>query len=160
MKSISSHPGTQTFRSTLVIIFILICIVSFFTYTSSLTRRVEEVAIKQVITEIKAALAMMLYDYTIKGQARDLQKFNHENPFVPLAIYRSMPENFQGTISNDSDMDRKGWYFNLSSRRAIYNFADSSRPNQAYRMVFEFEDANLNNKYDYSEVGYLVIEKS
>ncbi len=160
MKSTFSNSGAETFRSIVVIIFILICMVSFIVYTSSLTQRVEEVSVKQVVTEMRGALAMMLYDYAIKGQIRDLQKFDQDNPFVPLAIYRSVPENYQGTISDDRDMNRKGWYFNLSSRRAIYNFADSGKSNQEYLMLFEFEDTNSDGIYDSTEVGYLVIVKS
>lgn len=152
MRSIASHPGAAVFRSTLVIILILICMTSFLTYTASLSSRAEQVARQRVITEIRQALAMMLYDYAIKGQLEDLKSFDRKNPFVPLAIYRQLPKNYHGAVSNVAEIKSPGWYFELNTGLVIYKSADDALPVQKFEMVYEVDDLEINP-------GYLAIKK-
>ena len=160
MKTLSSHPGAAIFRSTIVIILILICIVTFLIFTEKLSQRSEVIAKDQVVVAIKQALAMMLYDYAIKGQLQELDKFDKENPFVPLAIYRGLPENYRGTISDSSEIGDFGWYFDINLREAIYVFSNDRSPSQRYIMNFKFEDQNGDGIYGSGDIGYLDIEKA
>lgn len=160
VKSIGSHPGAGVFRSTVVIIVILVCVVSFFSYTSALTDRAEEVAKDMVVVELKQAMAMMLYDFAIKGQLQELSKFHRENPFVPLAAYRWLPDNYHGTILNRSDINYAGWYFVTSERVVVYHYADRERPLHQLIMEFKFEDLDGNDLFDQGETGYLQISEA
>lgn len=160
MKTLASHPGASVFRSTIVIILILICIVFFFTFTDKLGQQAEEVAKDQVIAEMKQALAMMLYDYAIKGQLADLSQFDRENPFVPLAIYRELPKNYRGTISGSSEIGEFGWYFDINLRETIYVFSSGNNPSQRFVMKFKFEDQDGNGIYNSGDIGYLELGKA
>lgn len=160
MKTLASHPGAGVFRSTLVIIIILLCIISFFTFTARLGQRVEEIAKEQVIIEVKQALAMMLYDFAIKGRLSELSKFNEDNPFVPLAIYRDLPKNYFGTIGSETEIKHSGWYFDIAHRTAVYRYSGHRIEDNRYKMTLEFEDLNEDGVYDTGDVGYLAINKS
>jgi len=126
-KSISSQPEAAKFRSIAAIILVLICISVFFSYTEHLSEKAESIARDRVITDIRYSLAMMLYDYTIQGKQDGLKKFNNENPFIPLAIYRSLPGNYRGVISELSTNIDDGWYFVKSSRTVIYTNFNGDR---------------------------------
>lgn len=119
-KSISSLPAAAKFRSTLVIIIVLICISVFLTFTRSLSEKAELIARDRVISDIRYSLAMMLYDYTIKGKSHELEKFDMENPFVALAIYRSLPGNYKGVVDKLSSNNSAGWYYENTSKLAVY----------------------------------------
>ena len=160
MKSIGSHPGAGVFRFTVVVVLVLILMLAFFYYTATIKQRVEEIARDQVIVNMKQALSMMLYDYAIKGQLKDLQLFDQENPFVPLAIYSELPKNYHGTIHSKSEIKQSGWYFDLNKRVAVYRFSDNGLALQNYKMIFEFEDIDGDGVYGPNEVGYLKIEKA
>ena len=160
MKTVGSHPGAGIFRFTVVVILVLILMFSFLYYTAAINQRTEEVARDQMIASMKQALSMMLYDYAIKGQLKDLQIFDRENPFVPLAIYRELPANYHGTISNQRDILEYGWYFDLVNKLAVYRFSDDELPVQKYKMVFDFEDLDGNGIYGTGDVGYLDIEEA
>jgi len=160
MKTIGSHPGAGVFRFTLVVVLVLVLMIAFFYYTAAVQRRVEEVARDQMLANMKQALSMMLYDYAIKGQLKDLQQFDQENPFVPLAIYRELPSNYHGTINGETGLKEYGWYFDLVNRVAIYRFSDGELPVQEYRMVFEFEDLDGNGVYGVGDTGYLTIKRA
>lgn len=135
-KNISSLPEAAKFRSTLVIIIILICIVSFLSLTDHLSEKAERVAQKNVISDIQYSLSMMLYDYTIKGKQQQLLKFNLENPFIPLAIYRSLPINYQGVVTVlKSEISQSGWYFEKQTRRVIYVAFNDERSEYELRFM-------------------------
>ncbi len=159
MKTLSSHPGAGVFRSTMVIILILVCITSFFIFTDKLSLQAEEVAKDQVLVEIKQALAMMLYDYAIKGQLLALEKFDRENPFVPLAIYRELPKNYKGAVKSESELVGLGWYFDLNAKMAIYKFSDNQTPLSKYVMKFEYDDLDNDGVFGNNDAGYLQIVK-
>ena len=157
MKSIESHPGAGVFRSTIVIILILVCIISFFVFTEKLSQQAEEVAKDQVLVEMKQALAMMLYDYAIKGQLMALEKFDRENPFVPLAIYRELPKNYKGAINSERQLKDVGWYFDLNTKVAIYKFSDNQIPLSKYVLKFEYDDLNSDGVFSNNDAGYLQV---
>ncbi len=73
-----------------------------------------------MISGIKHSLAMMLYDYTIQGKLDELKGFDKGNPFVPLAIYRSLPENYHGALSVFPEAPDAGWYFVKQSKKLIF----------------------------------------
>ena len=160
MKTVGSHPGTGVFRFALVVVLLLILMLVFFYYTAAVQQRVEEIARDQVVVNMKQALSMMLYDYAIKGKLKDLQHFDQENPFVPLAIYRELPSSYHGTINSGTSLKEYGWYFDQVNRVAIYKFSDGALPIQKFKMVFGFEDLDGDGAYGTNEVGYLKIEKA
>lgn len=159
-RSIGSHPGAGVFRSTLVIIIILLSILYFFHSTRDLGRRVETVAADRVVTEMRQALAMMLYDYAIQGRLNELERFDRENPFVPLSIYRDLPTNYHGVVSDAGGIAESGWYFDRAERVAVYRHRDPDRPDRKLSLVFVFEDLDGDRRYGSGEVGYLSIEKA
>jgi len=119
-QTISSIPGAEKFRSIIVIIIILVCIIAFFTYTDKLSRQAEDVARDRVITDIKYALSIMLYDYVIKGRQIELEKFDQENPFMPLAIYKSLPSNYHGVVKSTRNDALSGWYYESERKVTVY----------------------------------------
>jgi len=145
-KSIASHPDAAKFRSIASIILILIFIGAFLGYTQSLTRQADRVARDRALSEIRQALAMMLYDYAIKGKLADLQKFDSENPFSLMAAYRPLPAEYKGAKATLKPGLEAGWYFDLKTRRVIWVALDGSR--QKYQLHFEYEDVNRNNHFD------------
>lgn len=159
-RSIGSHPGAGIFRSTLIIIIIIICILLFFAATDHLSEKAERVAAERVVTDMRQALSMMLYDYAIKGQLADLQKFDRENPFVPLAIYRSLPRIYHGVVSDLNIISVPGWYFDRSEKFAIYHFNNKDQADLKFSMVFIFEDLDGDQVYSKGDIGYLKIEKA
>ena len=159
MKTVGSHPGAGVFRFTLVVGLVLVLMVAFFYYTTAVQRRVEEVARDQMVVSIKQALSTMLYDYAIKGQLKDLQLFDHENPFVPLAIYRELPKNYHGTIRARSEIKQSGWYFDLTKRVAVYQFSDEERLLESFKLTFQYQDSDRNGIFSEGDVGYLDIER-
>ncbi len=160
MKTIGTPPGAVVFRSTVAIVIILICISSFLVFTSKLSQQAEVVAKDWVIVEVKQALAMMLYDYAIKGQLNDLQNFDRENPFVPLAIYRELPKNYRGTINSENQIKEYGWYFDLINREMIYKYSDDDLPVEKYLMIFIFEDLGKAGKGRARDFGHLIISRA
>jgi len=159
-RTIGSHPGGGIFRSMLVIIIILICIGVFFRSTSQINADVERIAAENVVTEMRQALAMMLYDYAVKGRLADLQTFDRKNPFVPLAIYRALPQSYQGAVASSNSISGQGWFFDLAEQVAIYRFKNGEQADQRFIMVFVFEDRDGDHKYSPGEVAYLTIERA
>ena len=159
-KSISSQPGANRFRSISVIILILICISVFLSYSQFLTKKTEEVARDLVVTEIRQALAMMLYDYALKGKLAQLQKFDRENPFTLMAAYRPLPLNYKGALVTSKPELAAGWYFDLISRRALWVAHDKRR--EFYQLRFEFNDRNQNGLFDSQteDISGLQIKKA
>lgn len=125
-KTISSQPGAGRFRSMLVVTIILVCAGLFLDYSSELSLEAELVAKQQVEIDIEHSLAMMLYDYSVKGSLDALKQFHHKNPFVPLAIYRSLPQNYHGVVTRLADTAKRGWYFEVATGSAIYVGAENS----------------------------------
>ena len=145
-KEIASQPDAAKFRSIATIILILICIAVFLRYTDQLSEKAEIIARDRVISDIKHSLAMMLYDYTIKGKTEELQKFDEGNPFVPLAIYRGLPVNYQGAKVESPDSPEQGWYFDLSLKQVIY--INSKSEFEKFYIKFLYEDVNNNGQFD------------
>ena len=133
-KTISSIPGAEKFRSIIVIIIVLICITLFLVYTNNLSNQAEIVARNQVEANIRYSLSMMLYDHTIKGQQQALIKFDQGNPFIPLAIYRSLPLNYQGEVEKLAGDAFPGWYFEKDREVAAYVGLDNQK--MFYRMRY------------------------
>lgn len=136
-KEIASQPDAGKFRSIASIILILICIAVFLRYTDQLSAKAEIIARDRVISDIKHSLAMMLYDYTIKGQKESLRKFDQENPFVPLAIYRSLPANYRGVTVDLRVGETEGWYFVKKSKRLVFISKKGSRQYFLMRYIVE-----------------------
>lgn len=135
-KSISSQPEAAKFRSIIVIILVLICTASFLSFTSHLSDKVEVLARERVITDIKQSLAMMLYDYSIKGKQQQLEQFHQDNPFVPLAIYRTLPRNYHGVVSRITNGKlNNGWYYERKSKKVIYLALSGKRYEYVMRYV-------------------------
>ena len=145
-KEIASQPDAGKFRSIATIILILICIAVFLRFTDHLSAKAEIIARDRVISDIKYSLAMMLYEYTIKGKAEELQKFDEGNPFVALAIYRSLPVNYRGAKAKIPDSPEKGWYFDLSLKQVIY--ISSISEVEKFQLKFLYEDVNNNVRFD------------
>ncbi|MBT3206163.1 MAG: hypothetical protein HOM14_05485 [Gammaproteobacteria bacterium] len=148
-KSISSQPDATRFRSIAVIILILICIVLFLGFTEHLTGKTDQVAKDRVISGIKHSLAMMLYDYTIQGRLEELKGFDKGNPFVPLAIYRTLPENYHGALSVFPEVPDAGWYFDKQSKRLVFVSLDGDH--SSFEMIF--------SKGREDEVGQLLFQE-
>lgn len=145
-KSISSQPGANRFRSISVIILVLIFISAFLNYTQTLTKKSDEIARDLVLTEIRQALAMMLYDYAVKGKLVQLQKFDRENPFTLMNLYRPLPQNYHGTVAKSAPDLVPGWYFDLADHQALWVGLDGRR--QSYRVEFDYADSNDNGRFD------------
>ena len=145
-RNISSIPGSTKFRSIISIVLIVCCMAIYLVFIEDLELKADRVARDQVLTSIRGALAMMLYDYTIKGKLAELDKFDRENPFVPLAIYRSLPSNYRGTIKSGREGLEPGWYFDLTERVAFFVSLDELV--DEYRMVFDYKDADGNGRFD------------
>ena len=149
IKSTSSQPDATKFRSIAVIILVLICIVLFLGFTEHLTQKTDQVAKDRVISGIKHSLAMMLYDYTIQGKLDELKEFDQGNPFVPLAIYRSLPENYHGALSVFPEAPDAGWYFDKQSKRLV--FIDLEGGQSSFEMIF--------SKGSEGDVGQLLFQE-
>lgn len=134
-KSISSLPEASSFRSTLVIIIILICISSFLSFTSHLSNGAQDIARERVLSSIQYSLSMLLYDYTIQGKQQQLQKFDGDNPFVILAIYHAMPNNYRGVVAELKPDSSPGWYFEKNTRYLILNMKNQKR----YRYILKYQ---------------------
>lgn len=147
-KTIGSYPGAVRFRSYTVIIIVLTLIGLYFSYTGQWEVRVEMAAKQKTLNEINSALALTLYQMAINRDLASLPKLDSENPFVYLAIYRPIPQNYQGTVRNIHDIKGAGWYYDLYTRFVYY--VDQSGYMQRYKMVFEFEDINSSGKFEYS----------
>ena len=146
-RTISSIPGSNKFRSIVSIGIIVTCIAVYLVLIEDISVQADRVARDQVITSIRGSLAMLIYDYSIKGKLQDLAQFDGENPFVPLAIYRSLPSNYHGVIKS-LEMDREpGWYFDLKERLVV--FVSLEDRVQRYRMVFEYEDVNGDGDFNF-----------
>ncbi len=116
-------------------------------FIEDLTIKSDQVARERVITEIRGALAMMLYDYAIKGQLHDLARFDGENPFVIVAVYRSLPANYRGTIASVREKhNQPGWYFDMDERLVIFVSLDNHI--DRYRLAFEYQDRDGNGRFD------------
>ncbi len=145
-RSISSPPGANRFRSLAVLILVLICISVFLGYSQYLTGKAEQVARERVITEIRQAMAMMLYHYAVKGKLGELQKFDRDNPFTLMAAYRPLPLNYHGAIKKQHAEMPAGWYFDLSTRRVLW--VGLSRQRQYYELRFGFDDRNSDGRFN------------
>jgi hypothetical protein len=119
-----------------------VCIGSFLTVTNGLSDKAEAIAQQRVLTDIKYALSMMLYDYTIQGKQQQLKQFDKENPFVFLAIYRSLPTNYQGVIPSLTPRhDKSGWYFDQKTRWVTYIAMNAER----HQYVLEYSALDVDS---------------
>lgn len=134
-KSISSLPEASSFRSSLVIIIILICVASFLSFTSHLSDSAQDVARERVISSIKFSLSMLLYDYAIQGKHQQLQKFDRENPFVILARYRSLPADYRGVVAEITSDLSPGWYFENDTRSLVHVINNK----RSYRYILKYQ---------------------
>ena len=160
-ESISSIPGATKFRSIGAVIIVVACMAIYLVYIENLAVEADRVARDRVINDIRGSLAMMLYDYSIKGQLKDLVKFDGENPFVILAIYRSLPSNYRGTIESAlENHTQQGWYFDLNDRQVIFVSLDEGI--DRYRLVFEYEDRDGDGRFDMRTdgVGRLELQQA
>lgn len=146
VNSISSQPGANRFRSLLVMILVLICIVIFLGYSQYLTQQTDRVARDRVISEVRQALAMMLYDYAVKGKLQQLQRFDRENPFTLMAAYRPVPKAYLGTLVDEPAKLSAGWYYDLSRRQVIWQARDGER--QHFVLRLDYQDGNHNGRFD------------
>jgi len=143
MKAITSQPDAGKFRSIAVLIVVTILVGVFLKVTHQLTLKVEVVARDRVVADIEYSLAMLLFDLTIKGRIEDLKTFNNENPFVPLAIYRAIPVNYNGVVNKITEEAKKGgWYFEKDAKQAVYLWKDGARSNY----VVEYWNARRGEK--------------
>ena len=160
MKTLGSYPGAGAFRSVSVVIISMICAVAFLYKADEISLETEKIAKQQVIINIKNALAIQLYDYAIKRKLADLPTLHRENPFIPLAIYRSLPSNYYGAVGGSADIQNHGWYFDLSKRRIIYRYFKQRLPDEKFEMLFKFDDFNENGVYENNELGFLEIKRA
>ncbi len=77
---------------------------------------------------------MAIYDYSIKGKQVELSKFDEENPFVFLAIYRSLPSNYFGAFQGGATPESPGWYYDTSKKMVIYIGQDKGI--SEYKMIY------------------------
>lgn len=119
-RSISSMPGAAKFRSNVIILLVVLLIGLFLHYTQGLTEKAHLIAKQNVLNDIKYSLSMMLYDFTIKGKQVDLLKFHHENPFIPLGIYRTQPINYAGTKPLADITETHIWFFDKQLKKLGY----------------------------------------
>lgn len=132
---------------------------TFLSFTSRLDREAQIIARDRVVNDINMALAMMFYDYTIKGEQENLKKFDRENPFVPLSIYSELPDNYNGSIRIKKP-EKGGWYFDLEKKSAKFYFSkDLEAPYSVYEMQYIFDDLNADGFQDYLELGQLKLVK-
>ncbi len=157
MRTIGSHPGAGKFRSTAVLILIVICIGLFLSYTKRWEEQLEEVAIDQVVISIKSILAIEFYKIVLKGKQAKLQAYHLENPFIFLAAHQNLPRNYYGVVSSKMDIERKGeWYFDSTEREAIYVYKEKSL-RRFFQLVLEYTDVDSNNNFDYLvDTGYFL----
>jgi len=141
MKTLASHPGAGVFRSVSVIIIALICISLFLFYSRNLSRDAELIAQNRVLSDIEYSLAMALYEYTIKGKQKTLKKFDGINPFVFVAMYRTLPRNYHGTRQYVGEDEAYGWYYQTSKKRAVYLSLDKIK----FQYKLEFREEALSN---------------
>ncbi len=143
----TSIPGSSLFKSVTSIIIIVICIVLFLNYTQGLTDKAESISRQRVLNQINYSLSMMLYDFTVKGKQQDLKKFDHENPFMVLAIYAGLPDNYYGAFQELPENPEPGWYFVKKYSQAIY----IDRAARQYVFMVNYSQANQD------EVGQLLL---
>ena len=148
-KSLGSQPEAGRFRSILAVIIILGFIFLFLSYTESLSQKAEIIARDVVLTDISYSLSMMLYDFVVKGKQEDLKKFDNENPFIPLAIYRSLPTNYHGAVKSVSGDSKSGWYFEIDNQLTVYLSGNHS----ITRYQLKFQQSSDD------KVGQLVLSK-
>jgi hypothetical protein len=128
-------------------------------FTEHLAYKAEVIAQTKVVTDIEYSLAMLLYDMVIKNDQDKLSQFDGENPFIPLSIYRSLPQSYHGAVKNKDEITGPGWYFDLDSRNAIYRFEKKDVEDVYIKMVWVIDDINHDGVQDENEVGYLKIER-
>ncbi|MCP4077962.1 MAG: hypothetical protein GY744_17465 [Gammaproteobacteria bacterium] len=145
-KEIASQPDATKFRSIATIILVLICIAVFLKYTEHLSAKAGVIARDRVLSDIKYSLAMMLYDYTIKGKTEELQSFDDGNPFVVLAIYRGLPGNYRGAKAEFPENPEPGWYFDLSLKQVVY--INNKSEFEKFYIKFLYEDVDQNGRFD------------
>ncbi len=129
-----------------MLILVLICIAVFLGYSQYLTQKADMVARDRVLSEIRQAMAMLLYDYAVQGKLEQLQKLDRENPFTLMAAYRALPKNYKGAVSAPASVLEPGWYFNLATRQVIWRSRDDKQ--LSYALEFEYEDMNHNHRFD------------
>lgn len=157
---IGSYPGAGKFRSLVGIIIVVILIRLFFVYTDSWEAAVELSAREKTLNEMNSALALTLYQMAIDKSLSKLSSLDKENPFVYLAIYQSLPRNYQGTVNTKFEIDKSGWYYDLETHLVYY--LDRFGHVQKYNLKFEFEDRNNSGKFEYlyDSISNLSIKKA
>ncbi len=139
------QPGANFFRSNVAAILVLVFAVIFFSYISHAEKKIYEVAVERTVNDINASLALVLYQYIIRGETSRLPLLEGENPFVFLAMYKQLPINYRGTVPKDTEMLINSWYYDLGLREVIYR-AESG--DMHYVLNFRYKDKNLNSKFD------------
>ncbi len=139
------QPGANFFRSNITAILVLVFAVILFSYISHAEKKIYEVAIDRTVSDINAALALVMYQYIIRGETSRLPLLNGENPFVFLAMYKQLPVNYRGAVRKDTEMLINSWYYDLGLREVIYR-AESG--DMRYVLKFYFDDKDFNSKFD------------
>ncbi len=149
MKTIGTPPGPVVFRSTVALVLIVICIGLFLSYMERWEDEFEDIAVDQVLINIRSTLALEFLQLVAGGHQAKLPNFHLENPFVFLAIHKKVPINYFGVLSGDEVIENKGvWYFDLYSRKAIYIY--EGRPlKRMFQVVFKYKDENSNGEFEY-----------
>ena len=124
------------------------CLFIFFSYVEDLEKDVEKVAVAKTINEINSALAVFLYQLTIKKELEQLNLLKDENPFLILAQFSILPRNYGGAVNSiDNNTHSGAWYYILDTKRLVYIFLEGDKTNE-YALTFDYDDNNRSGEYE------------
>ena len=157
---IGAQPDAGRFRSIMVVILALVCMLAFLYYSREWQQIAERTARDRMLTQLNSALALTMYQMTMDRRLVHLPEVERINPFVYLSIYQRLPSNYRGTVKNAQHADQPGWYFDLSSQEVYLVYSEGEM--EAFAVQFVYDDSDGSGDFDLGvdTIRSLAIEKS
>ena len=115
----------------------------------------ERVAVLTLESQLRSSLVMAAAQRIVRGETADIATLNGSNP---IALLLEAPANYVGerNASEQSQVPRRHWYFNLSNHRLAYRpgrpfglrSPEASRDHLELEVHVAFDDRNGNGAFE------------
>lgn len=133
-------------------------------YFERLARQAEQTEFRQVLNQVRRALAAEVYTRIIRNQGDTLQELADKNPFDLFGV---PPSDYAGVISNYADKPEPGsWYYDAHLNDLAYRVRATSVfstqgpfPDEArFHLSMSFTDVNRNGVFDRGIDRFLMMD--
>lgn len=148
--------GFSRFEWTLSTITVAILMILFLSRILGLLADVERIRLVQWESRLRSALSSELTHYMLTRQFENIENLHGVNP---MSLLDEPPDNYLGErrVLDLTALPDGVWFFDTSRNVLVYTISNvdqfhstlDGRPRVEYRVVVEYQDRNLNGRFDF-----------